>query len=127
MNKVEEFRARMAAKSQRARYFAELDAAATQSQIEARSRPRKPAATKAPRTPERPPGGRSPAPAGALTTRGTPRVRTLPSGADAPRPCSAGCGRLVRPLHTSIEDFPGTLRQHAAGYCATCYRNGRTR
>lgn len=97
---VDAWRARIDAKSSRARYFERLD----QDVIAASARPKR--APKPPRAererPARPAKVRAPRPSPV-------------------RPCP-GCGRLTRPSSVKLEDYPGTTIRVREGRCRPCSR-----
>lgn len=43
----------------------------------------------------------------------------------SPLPCCRVCHRTMRPHHTSIGDFPGTLQQGGRGLCSSCRKRER--
>lgn len=126
------FTERMAAKAAANRYFLELERIAAESQVEARKTrkmsrptPKPEPAPKAKR--HRAPSTKKPAwerlgadPA-VMRSDGKPRARSLPLLGET-APCAGGCGRVLRPRSSTIEDFPGTVPINVKRMCSTCYR-----
>ncbi len=103
-DEVEAWRARQDAKSQRSRYFVDLEQTAALSQLSPRAQAKAKAAA-----PKR-------APAQIRATHAPAPVQR----AGRAENCST-CGHALRPKRGLAADYPGTVKNFKAGMCKTCY------